>query len=167
MVVPARRNNIGFVEADACALPFSDQSFDRVLAVECIFHFPSRDSFFREARRVLRPGGMLVLSDFVPAHVFLPFASLATKRPFSRFNVFGHCDITFTDDRYRKLAAATGFTPIVMRNVNANTMPTYRYLRKIAHDTGGGRIADLLLRWTELHARAHLISYRLLSFRRA
>src|SRR5438034_5931485 len=44
-------------EADACALPFPDASFDRVLAVECIFHFPSRLRFLKEAARVLKPGG--------------------------------------------------------------------------------------------------------------
>lgn len=48
-----------FIEGDACALPLPDASFDRVLAVECIFHFPSRAKFLREAARVLKPGGLL------------------------------------------------------------------------------------------------------------
>ncbi|MCW5871738.1 MAG: class I SAM-dependent methyltransferase, partial [Candidatus Eremiobacteraeota bacterium] len=39
----ARRRcpGVDFVQGDACAMPFPDASFDRVLAVECIFHFPS------------------------------------------------------------------------------------------------------------------------------
>ena len=45
-----------FVAADGCRLPVAARSLDHVLAVECVFHFPSRRAFFREAARVLRPG---------------------------------------------------------------------------------------------------------------
>ena len=49
----------------ATALPFADASVDALLCVEAAFHFPSREGFVAEARRVLRPGGRFVATDLV------------------------------------------------------------------------------------------------------
>src|SRR5262249_44176985 len=54
-----------FVVGDAVDPPFPPGSFDRVLALECAFHFPDRQQFFAAAHRVLRPGGVLGLADVV------------------------------------------------------------------------------------------------------
>lgn len=51
------------VNADATRLPIRDASMDGIISVEAAFHFPSRARFFAEALRVLRPGGVLTMSD--------------------------------------------------------------------------------------------------------
>ena len=48
---------IEWKQADALALPFADQSFDAVLCQFGAMFFPDRTKGYKEARRVLKPGG--------------------------------------------------------------------------------------------------------------
>jgi len=47
---------------DAEDLPFRDRSFDVVILFEALYYLPRPERFFSEARRVLRPGGQLLIS---------------------------------------------------------------------------------------------------------
>jgi len=56
------RPNLEFREADCAALPFADGSFDVVVSFETLEHIEAQEAFLDEVRRVLRPGGFVVLS---------------------------------------------------------------------------------------------------------
>lgn len=53
---------IDWREADALALPFGDAEFDVVACQFGVMFFPDRVAGYREARRVLRPGGRFVFN---------------------------------------------------------------------------------------------------------
>lgn len=53
---------ISFVNSTCTALPFSDKSADRVVALESAQHFKPLERFISESRRVLKDGGILVIA---------------------------------------------------------------------------------------------------------
>jgi SAM-dependent methyltransferase len=64
--VCAGHSNIMLREFHAEALPFPDESFDLVLLFEAIYYLPDAGRFLEEARRVLRPGGTLLIVTVNP-----------------------------------------------------------------------------------------------------
>lgn len=56
--------NLRFIQGSAESIPLTDNSIDVVLNVESCHAYGSVDKFLREVKRVLRPGGYLLLVDF-------------------------------------------------------------------------------------------------------
>jgi len=65
-----RDKGLGLVrQGDVCAMPFSDASFDLLLATDIIEHVDDDLAALREVARVLRPGGKVLIT--VPAFPML------------------------------------------------------------------------------------------------
>lgn len=54
--------NTEFIEASIAKLPLPDASFDVVVSFETLEHIPVQQEFIAEIARVLKPGGVLVMS---------------------------------------------------------------------------------------------------------
>jgi SAM-dependent methyltransferase len=77
------RDNLHFRSIDPTApLPFPDASFDTVLSFQVFEHVTNGDSYLREIRRVLVPGGTLVLVTPDRSTRLLPL-----QRPWNRWHV--------------------------------------------------------------------------------
>jgi cyclopropane fatty-acyl-phospholipid synthase-like methyltransferase len=83
---------IRFVNATSTSLPFSDNSFDRIIALESAQHFKPVDQFIRESKRVLAKNGSFVIA--LPVINETPVKS-------SLFMKLGILSLTWASEHYR------------------------------------------------------------------
>lgn len=57
--------NAEFIVGDAENLPFEENTFDIILCSESFHHYPSPTDFFNSVYKVLKPGGKLILRDYM------------------------------------------------------------------------------------------------------
>jgi ubiquinone/menaquinone biosynthesis C-methylase UbiE len=71
--------NISPVRADARALPFEDDSFDGAYLVTVLGEIPDQDAALRELRRVVRPGGRIVVGELFGDPHMVTHSALAQR----------------------------------------------------------------------------------------
>jgi ubiquinone/menaquinone biosynthesis C-methylase UbiE len=54
-------HKVKVLQCDAQNLPFDDNTFDMVLLYEAIYYLPNVNEFLEETKRVLRPGGEIII----------------------------------------------------------------------------------------------------------
>jgi ubiquinone/menaquinone biosynthesis C-methylase UbiE len=91
----AYRDHITWVWHDAVPLPFGDDTFDAVTCLEAFEFMPSTRDALRECLRVLKPGGLLLVTNRVGSGRWLLFGKTYSKDGFvSLLKSFGQIDIT-------------------------------------------------------------------------
>lgn len=80
--------NISFVEADVCCLPFEDESFDAVCAIHILEHLSEKDRIQsrNEICRLLKPEGFLAVRVFSVDDMRFGKGTEVEKNTFSRGN---------------------------------------------------------------------------------
>ena len=107
------RDRVEFRLADAKRLAFEDDSFDTVYSNTILHHIPEPHSFLSEARRVLRPGGVLLIRDLFrpesPERVLeLVAQHVASGTPEQKELFRASLHAAFTLEELRELADAAG-----------------------------------------------------------
>ncbi|GAA2793229.1 SAM-dependent methyltransferase [Crossiella cryophila] len=112
--------------ASATAIPFPDGHFDRVVAVESAMHFRTRADFFREARRVLRPDGALVVAEpIAPAPQSQSRISGWLEQTFGGVPPANRCDRA----GYTEALTVAGFVEVRVESIRDFVYPQFsRYL---------------------------------------
>ncbi|KAK2746029.1 sterol 24-c-methyltransferase [Colletotrichum kahawae] len=62
--------NVQFVQADFMNIPFEDNTFDAVYAIEATVHAPSLQAVYSEIHRVLKPGGIFGVYEWVMTEAY-------------------------------------------------------------------------------------------------
>ena len=105
MLQAARRRvrettNVEVRRGDLEALPIADEELDAATLLLVLHHLPDPAAALREAARVLKPGGRLVISDMLPH-----------DREDYRHQM-GHVWLGWSEDQLRRLLAAAGFDSV-------------------------------------------------------
>lgn len=125
-------DRVQFEVADFTATPFPDASFDVVWAVESLCHAPRKAAFYREAARLLRPGGRVVVADFVRAA--RPLDSTGERLLHEWLDGWAVPDIDTPGEHLEHLASA-GFAEPRLDDVTTHTRPSLRRLYRMAYWT--------------------------------
>ena len=160
------------VRGDAVRLPIRSGSMDGVISVEAAFHFQSRSAFFEEAFRVLRPGGVLSMSDVptqrsprTPAELIAGFGQLRlwglrASSVASSFDIARAVERAGFADVHMELCGDLVIDPAI--RFARRRLPQTRHSLSLSQRVAVG----VLLRHVELLRRKGLMEYMLLSARK-
>jgi ubiquinone/menaquinone biosynthesis C-methylase UbiE len=71
--------NVEPTQGDAAAMPYDPASFDGVVLITVLGEIPEGDTALREIKRVLRPGGRLVVGELFGDPHFVSFSRLRRR----------------------------------------------------------------------------------------
>jgi len=129
--------------ADLARLPYEDGTFDLVFSKYVFEHLDRPSAVMRELRRVMRPGGHLLIHTPNRWHYVAMFATVTPTRFHAWFNAKrGRVGADTFPTRYRandrrtleRLGAATGFRVVGVDLLE--TKPDYLYFHPLAYRAG-------------------------------
>ena len=98
-------NRVACIQGDFGRLPPGIEHADLAYAIESLVHSPAPDAFFAECRRIVRPGGLLVICDDIRR----PTTDSAASRAIDRFREGWHVNTLPSRLELREFAEAAGF----------------------------------------------------------
>lgn len=122
-------HNIEFIQADFCKMSFSENTFDVIWACESVCHAAEKAAFYKEAFRVLKPGGRLVMAEYMRSA--RPVSPEGERLLSAWLRPWAIPDID-TAAEHRAQALAAGFRQIEIQDVTPNVRVSLRNLHEVS-----------------------------------
>ncbi len=107
--------SLSFSLEDYCNTSFPDNSFDVVWCIESITSTPTKEKFAREAYRLLKKGGKLIVADYY---------KLADHQLLEKWRKTWSMAPFVTSAEFEKIVTSAGFNLLAGRNITGNIYPT-------------------------------------------
>lgn len=119
--------NVDFVLADYLKMPFEDNSANVVWALESVCHANNKFDFYKEAFRVLKPHGKLVMAEYLRNKRPMPENKEALLKEI--FHKWAIPDLD-TLNEHNAHAAKAGFASFKNKDVTKHVIKSYQNLRE-------------------------------------
>ena len=100
------------VLGDAASIPFGDGTFDLVLIVDSLHHFPEQERVLQEAKRVLKNEGSLYILDFNRDHVYIRLVEKLER-------MLGEKSVFLTPRQLEQKLKSQGFSSIKVKELSS------------------------------------------------
>lgn len=157
----ARRQNahpgIEYRLGSATALSFAAGEVDKVVSLEAAFHFDTRETFLREAFRVLRPGGgRLAVVDMLPLERDGRVLTGGLRGAIERWSYQVPAGNVYGVTEYRRILERCGFVDIRIDSIRDQVFPGFqRYLGELLDDAAASRRLHPFIRRSMRHMGDH------------
>jgi len=113
----ALKNNLSELTTFKCVKPgplqYDDKTFDIVFSKEVFLHIPDKEALLKNVNRVLKPGGMIIVSDWMRVDDKLPSEQMQDYIEAEGLDML-MCSLK----KYEELLKLTNFTDIEIRDRN-------------------------------------------------
>ena len=127
-------DRVRFNYGNAQDIPYSDNHFENIYAIESAFHFEDKTKFINESKRVLKQQGQISIADIVIRPEYLKF------RDWYKVSIAKHGLATkefYNKDKWVILLTSTGFDNVKVEDITlnvSNVLPHWVSLIKKNHD---------------------------------